>query len=106
MKAGIGDAFATAAGAAAGGVEVAGGALAEDEAAGKAAGGLDRQAHGTPAEAPLDVPEILLQNTGGHLQLAPELLEAPLPRLQQLGDALAQGRGGFRSLGVVHGGRG
>jgi hypothetical protein len=105
MKAGTGDAFAAAAGAAAGGVEVAGGTLAEDEAAGEAAGGLDRQARGTPAEAPLDVPEILLQNTGGHLQLAPELLEAPLPRFQQVGDALAQGRGGFRSSGVVHGGR-
>jgi hypothetical protein len=106
MKAGIGDAFATAAGAAAGGVEVAGGALAEDEAAGDAAGGLDRQACGTPAEAPLDVAEILLQDAGGHLQLAPELLKAPLPRLQKVGDALAQGRGGFRSSGIVHGGRG
>jgi len=107
MKAGIGDAFAAAAGATAGGVEVAGGALAEDEAAGEAAGGLDRQARGTPAEAPLDVPEILLQDAGGRLQLAPERLETPLPRRQQIGDALAQGRGGFRSSRVVvHGGRG
>jgi hypothetical protein len=106
MKAGIGDAFAAAAGAAAGGVEVAGGAFAEDKAAGEAAGGLYRQARGTPAEAPLDMPEILLQDAGRHLQLAPELLKAPLPRRQQIGDALAQGRGGFRSSGIVHGRRG
>ena len=106
MKAGIGDALAAASGAAAGGVEVAGGALAEDETAGEAAGGLDRPARGAPAEAPLDVAEILLQDAGGHLQLAPQLLEAPLPRRQQIGDALAQGGGGFRSSGIVHGGRG
>jgi hypothetical protein len=106
MKAGIGDAFAAAAGAAAGGVEVAGGALAEDEAAGEAAGGLDRQAGGAPAEAPLDVPEILLQEAGGSLELPPELLKAPLPPLQELDDALAQSRGFARGVRIVHGGRG
>src|SRR5689334_19588702 len=56
MKTGIGDALAAAAGAAAGGVKVAGGALAEGEAAGEAAGGIDAQALGAPLEAPLDVP--------------------------------------------------
>jgi hypothetical protein len=106
MKAGIGDAFATAAGAAAGGVEMAGGALAEDEAAGEAAGGLDHQAGGAPAEAPLDVAEVLLEETDGSFQLPSELLEAPLPLLQQLDDALAQGRGFTRGVRIVHGARG
>src|SRR5689334_4226526 len=43
MEPGVGDPLAAAARAAAGGVEVAGGALAEDEAAGDAARGVDLQ---------------------------------------------------------------
>src|SRR4051794_3006774 len=77
MKAGIGDAFAAAAGAAAGGVEVAGGALAEGEATGEAAGGIDAQPRGAPAEGPLDVAEILFQEAGGGFELPPQLLEPP-----------------------------
>lgn len=104
MKAGIGDALAAAAGAAAGGVEVAGGALAEGEAAGEAAGGVDAQPLGAPAEAPLDVAEILFQEAGGGFELPPQLLESPLPCPQEVDDPLAERRGRFESrVRVVHG---
>jgi hypothetical protein len=104
MKTGIGDALATAAGAAAGGVEMAGGALAEGEAAGEAAGRVDAQSGGAPPQAPLDVAEILFQETGGRLELPPQLLEPPLPRPQEVDDPLAERRGRFESrIRVVHG---
>jgi len=104
MKPGIGDALAAAAGAAAGGVEVAGGALAEDEAAGEAAGGIDAQPLGAPPEAPLDVAEILFQEACRGFQLPPQLLESPLPRPQEVDDPLAERRGRFDSrVRVVHG---
>ena len=103
MKTGIGDTLAAAAGAAAGGVEVAGGALAEGEAAGEAAGGVDAQPLGAPPEAPLDVAEILLQNPRRSLQLPPQLLEPPLPCAQEIDDPLAERRGRFDSrVWVVH----
>lgn len=103
MKTGIGDALAAAARAAAGGVEMAGGALAEDEAAGEAAGGVDTQPLGAPPEAPLDMAEILLQEAGGSFQLPPQLLEPPLSRAQEVDDPLAERRGGFESrVRVVH----
>jgi hypothetical protein len=103
MEAGIGDPLAAAAGAAAGGVEVTGGALAEGEAAGEAAGGVDAQALGAPAEAPFDVAEILFQETGGGFQLPPQLLEPPLPCAQEVDDPLAERRGRFESrVWVVH----
>jgi hypothetical protein len=103
MKPGIGDALATAAGAAAGGVEVAGGALVEGEAAGEAAGGVDAQPRGAAAEAPLDVAEILFQGARGGFELPPQLLEPPLPRAQEIDDPLPERRGGFQSrVWVVH----
>ena len=82
MEAGIGDALAAAAGAAAGGVEMAGGALAEDETAGEAAGGLDAQPFRAPPQAALDMAEVVLQDARRRLQLPPQLLEPPLPRSQ------------------------
>ena len=104
MKARVGDTLATAAGAAAGGVEVAGGALLEGEAAGEAAGGVDAQPRGAPAEAPLDMAEILFQEAGGGFELPPQLLEPPLPRAQEVDDPLAERRGRFESRAwVVHG---
>lgn len=103
MEAGIGDALAAATGAAAGGVKVAGGALAEGEAAGEAAGGVDAQPLGAPLEAPLDVAEILLQDPGWSLQLPPQLLEPPLPCAQEIDDPLAERHGRFESrVWVVH----
>lgn len=99
---GIGDALAAAAGAAARGVEVAGGALAEDEAAGDAAGRVDLQAPAVPLEAALDVPEVVLQGAGGDLQLPPQVLEPPLPSPQELVQPLAHRRGGLGSFGIVH----
>lgn len=103
MKSGIGDALAAAARAAAGGVEVAGGALAEGEAAGEATGGVDAQPLGAPAEAPLDMAEILFQEAGGGLELPPQLLEPPFPRAQEVDDPLAERRGRFESrVWVVH----
>jgi hypothetical protein len=84
-------------------VEVAGGALAEGEAAGEAAGGVDAQALGASAEAPLDVAEILFQEAGGGFELPPQLLEPPLPRAQEVDDPLAERRGRFESrVWVVH----
>jgi hypothetical protein len=59
----------------------------------------------TRVEVPADIEEFC-KKYGKENGIAPELLEAPLPRRQQIGDALAQGRGGFRSSGIVHGGRG
>jgi hypothetical protein len=104
MKPGIGDALAAAAGAAAGGVEVAGGALSEDEAAGEAAGGIDAQPLGAPPEAPLDMAEILFQEACRGFQLPPQLFEPPLPRPQEVDDPLAERRGRFDSrVRVVHG---
>src|SRR5947199_1884457 len=103
MKTGIGDTLAAAAGAAAGGVEMAGGALAEGEAAGEAAGGVDAQTLGAPMEAPLDVAEILFENSRRGFQLPPQLLEPPLPRAQEVDDPLAERRGRFESrVWVVH----
>ena len=103
MKTGIGDTLAAAAGAAAGGVEMAGGALAEGEAAGEAAGGVDAQTLGAPTEAPLDVAEILFQEPRRGFQLPPQLLESPLPRAQEVDDPLAERRGRFESrVRVVH----
>jgi hypothetical protein len=104
MEAGIGDALAAAAGATAGGMEVAGGALAEGEAAGEAAGGVDAQPLGAPPEAPLDVAEVLFQEAGGGFELPPQLLEPPLPCPQEVDDPLAERRGRFDSrVRVVHG---
>lgn len=103
MKPGIGDALAAAAGAAAGGVEVAGGALAEDEAAGEAAGGIDAQPLGAPPEAPLDMAEVLFQEPRRGFQLPPQLLEPPLPCAQEIDDPLAERRGRLESrVRVVH----
>src|SRR3954452_10611316 len=103
MEAGIGDALAAVAGAAAGGVEMAGGALEEGEAEGEAAGGVDAQPLGPPPEAPLDVAEILLQNPRRSFQLPPQLLEPPLPCAQEVDDPLAERRGRFETrVRVVH----
>ena len=103
MEPRIGDALAAAAGAAAGGVEVPGGALAEGEAAGEAAGGVDAQPRGAAAEAPLDVAEVLFQDASGGFQLPPQLLEPPLPRAQEIDDPLPERRGRFESrVWVVH----
>src|SRR3954467_8508306 len=103
MKAGIGDALAAAAGTAAGGVEMAGGALAEGEAAGEATGGVDAQPLGAPPEAPLDMAEIFFQEPRRGFPLPPQLLEPPLPRAQEIDDPLAERRGRFESrVRVVH----
>ena len=99
MEARVGDALASALGAAAGGVQMAGSAFAEGEAAAEAAGGLDPEAFGavaTVAEAPLDVAEVLFQGTDRHLELPPELLEAQLLPAEDVDDLLPGGLGRSR----------
>ena len=94
-EAGLGDALAAALRAAARGLESAGSAVGEGEAAGEAAGLLHPQAGVAAAQAPLDVPEILFENPGRDLELAPQLLEAQLALVETVDDPLPHrlGRG-------------
>lgn len=94
-EAGLGDALATALGAAARGLETAGGAVGEGEAAGEAAGLLHPQAGVAAAQAPLDVTEILFEDPRRDLELAPQLLEAQLAFVETVDDPLPHrlGRG-------------
>lgn len=82
-------------------MEVARGAVVKGEAAGETAGGFGAQTFAGPPQTALDVAEVVLQRTGGRLQLSPQLLEAPLPFPQKVLDALALGRGGA-GLGIAH----
>lgn len=76
-------------------------AVVEGEAAGEAAGGPGTQALAGPAQAPLDVAEVVFQGIDGRFELPPQLLEAPLPFPQQILDALAPGRRGA-GRGIAH----
>lgn len=93
---GLGDALAAALGAAARGLETAGGAVGEGEAAGEAARRIDPQAGVTAAQAPLDVAEIVFEDPRRDFQLAPQLLEAQLAFVKTVDDPLPHRLGGGR----------
>jgi hypothetical protein len=95
-KARLRDALAAASGAAAGGLETAGGAVLEREAAGGAAGGLDAQTDGAAAQAAFDVAEIILDNQRREIELPPELLEGELAAGEEIDDPLPGGLCGGR----------
>lgn len=92
----LGDALAAAAGAAAGSLEAAGGAVLEGKAAGDAAGGLDAQPGGAAPQAALDVAEVVLHNPGREIELPPELVEGKLTAGEEVDDPLSGGLGGGR----------
>lgn len=94
-EAGFGDTLAAALRAAARSLETAGGTVGEGEAAGEAAGLLHPQTGVAAAQAPLDVAEILFKDPGRDLELAPQLLEAQLARMETVDDPLPHrlGRG-------------
>ena len=92
----LGDPFAAAAGAAARGLEAAGGAVLEGEAAGNAAGRLGAQPAGAAPQAALDMAEVVLHDPRRQIELAPELLEGELAAGEEVDDPLPGGLGGGR----------
>jgi hypothetical protein len=90
LKTRVGDPLATAAGAAPRGVETAGSAAGERKAAGEAAGRVDAQAATVAPHATFDVAQVLFEEGGRDVELAPELFEAQLLAREEIDDPLAR----------------